>query len=116
HAVDVIKAKDIVFLLKGSELHNFLMNESDLEKLEENVFRFVFDILFGIISSCLFLDEITSDSIEEVINRKFSRNESVNREADEFAKYIDLSRLKGALLNAKFVNLDITTWRRSAIY
>lgn len=68
------------------------------------------------INGCLFLDEITDISVEELFKRKFSRNESVNRDIDEFTKYIDLTKLKEALINTKFVNLDITTWRRSAFH
>lgn len=116
--VNVIKSKDIIFILKGCDLHDLLMGSDGLfsEELDNNIYDFIFSIILELIDGCLFLDEITDDNIEELFKRKFSRNDSVNRELGEFSKYIDLEKLKHALINTKFVNLDITTWRRSAVY
>lgn len=106
-----INSSNALFILKNSELNNYLVKiiERLSEKTQEN--QFVLSRVMELIKSFFYYNEFDKNKLEEYIDSKLLRSKDRNIEKIVWSK-IDKRELVAAIIQTKFVQYDTTIWVR----
>ncbi|MGR5240327.1 HD domain-containing protein [Photobacterium damselae] len=114
---NAIRSSGYIFILENSELYDYLKTLEVIYLDEDNITsqqHFVLSILGQIISRIFYLPTINYEEIEKLISQCAYQSEREMRSQREelFEKYVCKEKLITSIVNTKFKNLDIKTWRR----
>lgn len=110
-----INSSNALFILKNSELNNYLVRLIDKlsDKSQEN--QMVLSKVVELIKSFFYHKDLNKTKIEEYIESRFQRNNSKDLEEMVWSK-IDKDELITTILKTKFVKYDTTIWYRRNMY
>lgn len=111
-----INSSNALFILKNSELNNYLVRLIDQlsEKTQEN--QLVLSKIVELIKSFFYYKDLNKSKIEEYIESRFQRNNN-NRDIEKIVwSKINKEELVSTILKTNFIKYDTTIWFRRDLY
>lgn len=106
-----INSSDALFILRNSELNNYLVNLIDklADKSQED--RIALSKTVGLLNSFFYYKNLDKSKIEEFIESRFQRNNNRDIERIVWSR-VDKQELISVILKTDFIKYDTTIWYR----